>query len=80
MSESTPRTDFFLKLEDMEEFHSLPEHIKGYFFHYFLMKIRSKKETKQTSAKKSAKKERKVIFKIFEHLQIKGELKNKYSI
>ena len=44
------------------------------------MKIRSKKESRQTSAKKSAKKERKVIFKIFEHLQMKGELKNKYGI
>ena len=80
MSESTARTEFFMKLEDLEEFFTLPEHIKGYFFHYFLMKIKSKKDTKQTSAKKSAKKERKVIFKIFEHLQVKGELKNKYSI
>jgi hypothetical protein len=44
------------------------------------MKIKSKKESKQASAKKSSKKERKVIFKIFEQLQTKGELKNKYSI
>lgn len=64
----------------MNDFISLPDHMKGYFFHYFLMKIKSKKESRQTNSKKSAKKERKVIFKIFEHLQVKGELKNKYSI
>jgi hypothetical protein len=67
-------------LKDLPEFLTLPHHIKGYFYHYFLMKIKSKKESKQASAKKSSKKERKVIFKIFEHLQDKGELKNKYSI
>ena len=44
------------------------------------MKIRSKKESRHVSSKKSSKKQRKVIFKIFEHLQVKGELKNKYSI
>jgi hypothetical protein len=44
------------------------------------MKIKSKKESKLASAKKSSKKERKVIFKIFDSLQVKGELKNKYSI
>lgn len=64
----------------MPEFMEMAEHIKHYFYHYFLMKIKSKKESKQVSAKKASKKERKVIFKIFEHLQVKGELKNKYSI
>ncbi len=44
------------------------------------MKIKSKKESRQANAKKLMKKERKVIFKIFDHLQTKGELKNKYSI
>jgi hypothetical protein len=36
------------------------------------MKIKSKKDNKHGSSKKSVKKERKVIFKIFEDLQIKG--------
>lgn len=44
------------------------------------MKIKSKKESKLASAKKSSKKERKIIFKIFKHLQLKDLLKNKYSI
>ena len=80
MIETTSEEEFIDKLLEVSEFAGLRDYLKRYFHRYFLMKIRSKKESKQASAKKSSKKERKVIFKIFEQLQTKGELKNKYSI
>ena len=40
----------------MEEFVQLAAHLQSYFYHYFLMKIKSKKDNKQASAKKSSKK------------------------
>lgn len=49
----------------MPEYKSLPSHLQNYFYKYFLMKIKSKKESRQANAKKMVKKERKVIFKIF---------------
>jgi transposase len=62
------------------EYTQLREYLQEYFYSYFLSKIRSKKESRLASARKSGKKERKVIFKIFRHLQLKDLLKNKYSI
>ena len=43
MTDSSSQEQFRDKLQDMPEYHQLPEHIKNYFFNYFLMKIKSKK-------------------------------------
>lgn len=69
-----------MRAETLPEYLELKDYLQDYFHRYFQLKIKSKKESKLASAKKSSKKERKIIFKIFKHLQLKDLLKNKYSI